>query len=531
MSDPAEAKTPFSLFARSADANPSAIALEVAGERIEYRTLRNLVERVSAQIAIISQAHPRAVGVMCCRSVAAYVSYLAALRLGATVVPLSPVLPGKRISVMSRIAHVDVVVFDESGAVHAERLTHVPCLDLRGASWRDASIPVSEIPVARADLAYILFTSGSTGRPKGVPIRHQQLMPYVEYCARRYCVGPASRLSQAFDLAFDPSVFDLFVAWYSGATVVVPESAEVVNPATFINAKRITHWFSVPSVIAMASRLRGLSPGCMPDLRWSLFAGDQLSLKAARTWSTAAPNAIVENLYGPTEVTITCTSYRLPATHDDWPRTSNGTVPIGRPYPHLEVLLLDDEMNRVTDDAIGELCIRGAQRFDGYLNVDDNIGRFVRAAGGQSVDFTSMPAPTDWYRTGDRVQWQDGQLVHLGRIDDQVKVNGFRIELGEIEAAMREHDSIDEAVVLCSGVSPWTALCAFYSGVELAPAEIDRHLRELLPSYMVPTSFRHRDELPMSTNGKLDRARLRVLLDVGAQSFRASDGGADLHES
>src|SRR5439155_26175421 len=118
------------------------------------------------------------------------------------------------------------------------------------------------------DVAYLLFTSGSTGTPKGVPIRHRNVAGYVAHGVERYAVGPGCRLSQTFDLTFDPSVFDLFVSWGSGATLVVPAEAEVLTPARFVTGRRITHWYSVPSVVSLARRLRGLRPGAMPDLRW-----------------------------------------------------------------------------------------------------------------------------------------------------------------------------------------------------------------------------------------------------------------------
>src|SRR5262249_18187281 len=147
-----------------------------------------------------------------------------------------------------------------------------------------------------------------------------------------------------------------------------------------------------------------------------------LTLDQARAWAAAAPASAVENLYGPTELTITCTAYRLPGDVERWPRTPNGTVPIGRPLPHPQAMVT----------AGGQLGVRGPQRFDGYLEPNDDEGRFV----------------DDWYRTGDRVAWHDGELVHLGRTDEQVKIGGHRIEPGEVECALREHPAVDEAAVL-----------------------------------------------------------------------------------
>nr|WP_042178180.1 AMP-binding protein [Kibdelosporangium sp. MJ126-NF4]CEL13028.1 non-ribosomal peptide synthetase [Kibdelosporangium sp. MJ126-NF4]CTQ98714.1 non-ribosomal peptide synthetase [Kibdelosporangium sp. MJ126-NF4] len=456
--------TLYSRFERTARRVPDATALEVGGEHLTYAQLRGLAERSARAIT------GRRVALYCSRSVSTYVGYLAALCAGATVVPVNRDAPVSRNRDICRAAGVGMVVPENAPA---------------------------------EDIAYILFTSGSTGRPKGVPIRHRQVDDYLEYCVDRYQVGPGCRLSQAFDLTFDPSVFDMFVAWTSGATVVVPQRDEVLTPTRFVVERRISHWFSVPSVIALAKRLRGLRAGSMPNLRWALFAGEQLTLDHAAGWAAAAPNATVENLYGPTELTITCTGYRLPADPRDWPRTSNGTVPIGRPYPHLEATVLTD----------GELCVRGSQRFDGYVDPADNDGRFVRVDNGVATAVSGLPADTDWYRTGDRVRWEGGDLVHLGRIDDQVKIDGHRVEPGEVESVLRALDGVDEAVVVPVGDHGRTTLCALYTG-ESRP-DVAQVLCDRLPAYLIPTEIRHVPRFPVTANGKIDRAALRLIAAGG----------------
>ncbi|WP_307937382.1 AMP-binding protein, partial [Salinispora arenicola] len=209
-------------------------------------------------------------------------------------------------------------------------------------------------------------------------------------------------------------------------------------------------------MISLAGRLRSLRPGSMPSLRWSLFAGEQLTLAQARAWADATPGSTLENLYGPTELTVTCTRYQLPADPARWPRTSNDTVPIGRVHPHLEGVLLAPDGTAGNE---GELCIRGTQRFDGYLDPTQNHGRFVDHVGDRTTQVDRLPGPQHWYRTGDRVRQENGELVHLGRIDDQVKIHGYRIELGEIESVLRRHPGLHEVVVL--------AVPARAGGVEL----------------------------------------------------------------
>ena len=480
-------------------------AIEVAGRTLSYEELLDLVERLAGHLVLARGSTPRAVGLLASRSLAAYAGYLAALRCGATVVPLNPRFPAARNRRMCELSGVDVVVVDDAGAAQATdvvaggTITAVPLLT--DTPWPDGhgDPPTVVDPDA---VAYTLFTSGSTGEPKGVPIRHRNVGPYLRHCIDRYGAGPGSRLSQTFDLTFDPSVFDMFVSWCSGATLVVPQADEVLTPARFVARAGITHWFSVPSVVSIARRLRMLRPNCMPDLRWSLFAGEQLTLAQARAWAAAAPDSVLENIYGPTELTVTCVGHRLPADETTWPATSNATVPIGEVYPQLDGIVLDEHGVAAQD---GELCVRGPQRFDGYLDPAHNAGRFLRYENGRALPHDGVPTPDCWYRTGDRVRFEDGALVHLGRFDDQIKIHGYRVELGEIESALRAHPGIADVVVLAVTAQDGNAeLHAVYTGEPLADDAIDALLADL-PEYMRPRGRHHRDALPTNANGKVDR--------------------------
>ena len=509
-------------FRRSVQRYPNLPALEVGGARLSYRELDALVSTVAARL-LSGSSRPRAVGLCASRSIAAYAGYLAAMRAGIPVVPLQPAAPALRNHTVCVAAGIDVLITD--GAAEADdllKLTSATVLELSSAAVLDVpGLPGRPEPVSAVvpnhqprpdEIAYLLFTSGTTGRPKGVPIRHRQLAEYVPYNARRYQVEPGDRLSQTFDLTFDPSVFDMAVAWYAGATLVVPTATEILTPASFVAEQRISHWFSVPSVISLARRLRGLGPGSMPELRWSIFAGEQLSLDQARAWATAAPASRISNAYGPTELTVTCVAYDLPAEPTRWPSTSNGTVPIGRPYPHLEVLL--NPVPDLAEPGTGELCVRGSQRFEGYLDPEDNRDRFIRQPAAAAVE-TAAPADGDWYRTGDLVSWQDGELVHLGRIDDQVKISGHRIELAEVETALRQHPAMDEVVVLATGAGSAVGpmLLAFFTGIPVPEQELLRHAQQLLPVYMVPAQLCHVTALPLNPNGKVDRGALHRMVE------------------
>ncbi|MEU1662147.1 AMP-binding protein [Streptomyces sparsogenes] len=506
-------QTLYAWFASSAARFPDHTALEAGQERMTYRELREASERIAAALLRARGGPPRRAGLMAERTPATYAAYLAVQLLGGTVVPLAPSSPAARTERIAASAGLDVLIGEGLPAAAGGVPVFSPDPRAGAPGPRPAPGPADDT----AGTAYILFTSGSTGEPKGVPVSHRNLSPYLAHVIERYAPGPGSRLSHTFDLTFDLSVFDMFAAWGSGATLVVPTRQELLAPVRWAADKGLTHWFSVPSMVSFAHRMRSLPPGRLPALRWSLFCGEPLTLQQAGWWAAAAPGSSIANLYGPTELTISCAEYVLPGDPSRWPRPANGTVPIGALHPGLEHLVLDD--TGCPADT-GELVVRGRQRFGGYLDADHDIGRFVAFDGERAVPYTGGRPLTehDWYRTGDRVSRGDGQLVHLGRLDHQVKVRGYRVELGEVEACLRRHPGVTDAVVVAlpdpGGEVVLEAAC---SGVA-ADGDLMAALRRELPAYMVPRGVTVLGELPRGGNGKLDRKALTAMMTTGRRS-------------
>ncbi|MFI5866475.1 amino acid adenylation domain-containing protein [Streptomyces sp. NPDC051546] len=509
-------------FARSLASYPDEPALEVLGKTYSYRSLD---ERATAVAAAVLRANggiaPARIALLASRSLTAFAGYLAALRLGATLTPLNPAYPVGRNRSVWELARAEVLLADEGGSVQlksgpaaaGESAAGPVQLRLTDAGTEALEADASALPphtATPADTAYILFTSGSTGRPKGVPIKHRNLAPYIAHNIERFEVGPGCRVSHTFDLTFDPSVFDLFVTWGGGATLVVPQRTELLEPVRYVVERSVTHWFSVPSVVSVAASLNKLPEGEAPDLRYGIFIGEQLTERQARLWAAAAPKARIENVYGPTELTVACTEFRLADDSGQWPATSNGTIPIGPVYGFLDHVVLGED-GRPAEE--GELCVRGPQRFDGYLDPADDHGRFLAydEADGRPAEVyrgETPLTPAHWYRTGDRVRLEHGALTHLGRLDNQVKVRGYRIELGEIESALRRHPALGDAVVLAVPGPDETELVACYTGDRLKGTDVMLWLRKQVPVHMVPRRYEHLDTMPLNPNGKIDRPAL-----------------------
>ncbi len=505
MSEPAPTML-YHWFDGSAARHGDRTALEVGGERVTYRQLAGLATSLATHIRREAGIVPRRIGLLAERSLLSYAGYLAIQRLGASVLPLNPAFPPARTQYMLSASGTGLVLAGPEIVPPLLEGTRLLVVDPARLRWEPAA-PLPPLPDDPEAEAYLLFTSGSTGTPKGVPIRQRTVSAFLEAVTDRYGMAPGARCSQFFDLTFDPSVFDLFAVWAAGATLVVPSRNDLLRPVRFVAGNALTHWFSVPSAISRAQAGGRLQPRSMPSLRHSLFCGEPLTAHQALAWQEAAPGSALTNLYGPTETTIACTDFPLPADPSAWPATPNGVLPIGRPYPALEHAVLDDSGNPAPE---GELCFRGRQRFDGYLDPAANHDRFHPAP----AEGSASPVPRAyWYRTGDRVTTRDGLLCFLGRTDQQVKINGYRVELGEVEAALRSLEGVTDAVVVTlpetADVLALYAVCLAPDG---EPARLRAELVRCLPGYLVPRRVFTVSRLPSNANGKVDRGGVADLV-------------------
>jgi amino acid adenylation domain-containing protein len=514
-------------FLRQAAERPDAVALVIGDRCWTYAEIEQTARRWASRLLDAAGGHPRRVGIFTYRTPTAYIGTMAILLAGAAFVPLNPRYPAERTSDVLTDANVDAVLVDSVSLPRlgevAGHLAHLPPV-----LWPDGRADSSPCPirfdaagmlaeplqsppsVGPDDIAYLLFTSGSTGRPKGVPIAHANVLAFLEVNQRRYRLTPDDRLSQTFDQTFDLSIFDMFMAWSSGAAVCVPQPIALLAPFKFIESNGVSVWFSVPSVASLMLRKNLLKPGIMPTLRWSLFCGEALPRAIAEAWQAAAPASVLENLYGPTELTVACSAYRWdPARSAD--ECVRDIVPIGRLYDTLSWIVVDEQLTPALPEEGGELCVAGPQTFPGYW-------RDPALTAERVVVHRSQAGKTErYYRTGDMVRRQPGgDLVFLGRADGQIKIDGHRIELQEVEAVLRRGGAADAVALPWPNEERPEGIVAFALGTADA-GELLEVARRHLPNVMVPRSIRVVQDLPYNANGKVDRGALRRLRDCAPE--------------
>ncbi|MFD0026597.1 AMP-binding protein [Streptomyces sp. NPDC058382] len=496
----------YDRFLRGLAQSPQGVAIRAGDASLTYRELYDRALTWAGSLLAALPERPAAVGVVAGKGLDAYTGILACLFTGVPMVPLQPSFPVLRTLQMIEAAGVEALIVDADAATALDGLraegVGLPAL-LEGAAEGTEGVvapdPASRLarphPVAPDDIAYVLFTSGSTGRPKGVPVTQANGAHYFGLLDARYDFGPRDVFSQNFDLNFDCAMFDLFCAWGAGATLVAVPAGAYRDLPGFVAEQGITVWFSTPSVISLIRRTGQLADGAMPSLRWSFFAGEAVTCQDATDWERAADGSAVENLYGPTELTITITRHRW--SRETSPRIAvAGVVPIGPVHEGHAWMLVGADGEPQSSE--GELCVAGPQLTAGYLDPADDAGRFLDRDG------------TRYYRTGDRIRLgEDGQLLYLGRLDQQVQIRGVRVELAEIDEALRRCPGVEDAVAVPMPSDQGITLAAFHTGERVPPVALARELSRTLPRAVLPQHFFHIAEFPLNTNRKIDRRTLQ----------------------
>ncbi|MBF8188609.1 amino acid adenylation domain-containing protein, partial [Nonomuraea sp. K274] len=474
------------LFEAQVRATPDAVAAVCENDSLTYAQLDARAERLAASLAGHGAGPERIVAIALPRDLRMVVGVLAVAKAGAAYLPIDPAHPADRIASTLEDARPALLLATR------ETAGHVPMTPLLLDDLPEAGTAVPVRPGPRHPV-YVIYTSGSTGRPKGVVVEHAGVRALVDTAARRFGVGPGSRVLHFASISFDVAFWELTMALCTGATlVVVPAERRVAGPELtgYATEHGVTHLALPPALLS------ALPEDCtLPEGSTLLVGTETVTPELVRRW---AARHRVFDAYGPTEAMVNSTLWAA-----DGDLGTLAGVPIGHPDVGKRVYILDRALCPVPPGVVGELYVAGAGLARGYLDRPGLTSeRFVPDPHG--------PPGTRMYRTGDLARWRDdGAVEFAGRADGQIKIRGFRIEPGEIESVLASCPGVREVAVLAREDRPGDRrLVAYVAGAETDPATLRAHAAARLPGYMVPAAFVTLYTMPLMINGKVDRKAL-----------------------
>ncbi|WP_432168947.1 non-ribosomal peptide synthetase [Streptomyces sp. 1222.5] len=511
------------LFERRAAEHPSRIAVEYEGDRRTYRELDEHANRIARRLrAAVPSDH---VAVAMDRGCDLIAVLLGVLKAGKTYVPLDPAAPKARVrhiidqfdalplitgpAVFPDLAHEDRIALDTLLADCAEEpSTPVPAGDLRDRT------------------AYVIFTSGSTGKPKGVQVTHANVLRLFLAADRHFTFTADDTWCLFHSYAFDFAVWEMYGALLYGGRLVIPGEAVRKSPrqfADFLAETGVTVLNQTPSAFHRLSQSLEERHADSVRVRCVVFGGEALRFEILSRWfELFGAQAEIVNMYGITETTVHVTHYRV--TPKDLAEA--GPSVIGKPLADLEIRIVDRDLRPVPVGVPGEMLIAGGGVSQGYLGQPDlTAQRFVRLPGAEGT----------FYRSGDLARLlPDGNLVYLGRMDQQVQLRGYRVELGEVETAVRAVPAVTDCAVLLDEQADEPRLVAFVVRHD-SPGSHDRAddrtiralVKDRLPHYMLPSLYVTVDALPLTINGKIDTTALPWPQEEGGTGLSLAEGGDD----
>ncbi|SKA48843.1 amino acid adenylation domain-containing protein, partial [Chitinophaga eiseniae] len=475
-------KSLVELFEQQAQQTPDHIAVEFNEERVTYRQLNHRSGQLARHLVHHGVAPGDIVGLMMERSTDLIVGMLGIMKAGGAYLPLDATYPEEHIRNMLEECRVKTV------------LTEIP---------HHEEAPLHALPeVTAAHTAYIIYTSGSTGKPKGVMVPHRPVVNLAWSQRRTFQITEAEKILQFSTICFDASVEQIWLALLSGATLVMVSREVILDNALFNQYLRdhaVTHLHATPSFLE--------------SVAWE----DVSALKRIIAGGEACPVTLAEkcggvaafyNEYGPTETTVTSIEYAVTG-----PMPDKTYVPIGRPVHNTRVYILGEQLELLPAGARGKLYIGGDGLASGYVNDPELTAR-------KFLWHPLLPEERI-YDTGDYARWlPDGQLEFLGRADEQIKIRGYRVELGEIAARLRQHEEVQDSIVIADRQGQHTVLTAYYIPVHGAGIlSLDAYMREQLPAYMIPAHFIKMEQFPVNRNGKIDRKALPLVESAAGAEF------------
>lgn len=475
-------------------------AFFIQGVFYTYAELGKRITQIRTQIRTIPEDE-KTIGVWATDAIETYASIFAIWFEGRIFVPLHPDAPKER---NERILHEAGIKYLLSHDPVAFATVNVISTGAPGLTT------TQEMPLGETanDLAYILFTSGTTGLPKGVPVSVANLTAFVTaFFSAGYTITEEDRFLQNFDLTFDLSFMCYLIPLLKGACCyTVPHNViKFTYVYDLIEEQQLTVALMVPSTLHYLRPY--FNEITAPAMRYSLFCGEALFLDVVTEWQKCVPNALVQNVYGPTENTIFCTAYTL--NKDGENKAQHGVVSIGQPMKGTSAIVVDENDAPVPANTKGELCLAGPQLTPGYWNNEaKNATAFFNA------NHNGMN--TRFYRTGDVCHIdEDGDIMYWGRTDEQVKIQCYRIELSEIEYFARQAlADINVVAIAFRNKIGNNDLALFIESDHFPTDALKKKLAENLPHYMMPNAFKFIPSLPVNINGKTDRNALAKIMET-----------------
>jgi len=484
------------MIAVHAMADPEAPAVFFNGQVLSYGELDRRANQLANHLIKLGVEAETIVGICLDRSPESVISSLAVLKAGGAFLPLDPKLPLERLRFMLNDAKPGVLITNSefAGEIAGESCAVVAIDNNR--EIEKCSVAAPAIESAKDQLAYVIYTSGSTGEPKGVEITIENLLNLIEWHRSEFSVSSKDRATHLAGVGFDAAVWEVWPYLTAGASLYVPDEATRLAPEAlrdWLVANQITISF-LPTVLA--ERVMILDWPRDAALRFLLTGADTLH----RYPENGLPFELVNN-YGPTECTVVATSGRVQSC------ATTDLPTIGRAITNTQIYILDQDLAQVQPGEAGEIFIGGQNVGRGYLNRPDlTLERFI------SDPFSTQPGAR-LYRTGDLArQLPDGDIAYLGRADEQIKILGHRIEPAEVEAAIDRYPAIMSSVVVARSVDRsekrLTAYVTMRNGSTPSATELREFLQSSLPDYMLPAMFVKLEQLPLTANGKVNRAAL-----------------------
>lgn len=504
-------KTMMELFAEQVQRRGEELAVVCGQEKISYADLDRRSNQLAQYLRSLGVGPEKLVGISVERSIHMVLAMVAILKAGGAYVPIDPAYPPDRLRFMAEDSDIGVWLTQGHLAHRIPQLkAQVVCLDRDWDEIAQQSVDSFQTKVFPENLAYVIYTSGSTGQPKGAAVSHSSMIRLLRETNYIQFQGDEV-VAQTVNMSFDPSTFEIWGALLNGCRLAIIGNEVLLDVERFaaeIIDKGVQVMFLATALFNEVGRLK---PAMFNSVKSLLFGGEAVyPVTAAAVLEHGGPERLV-NAYGPAECSTFSGWYVARKVARD-----AVSVPIGKAVANTQLYVLDRNMNLEPIGIMGKLYIGGEGLARGYWNRPElTAERFVPDPYGQPGGRL--------YTSGDLARWmEDGNLEFFGREDNQIKIRGFRVELGEIEVALLQHGGVRNCAVLMKTLGSGKQLVAYISG-EAKADELKNYLKAKLPEYMVPGIYVMLPELPLNTNGKVDR---RALPDVEDNVLPAIEDGA-----